>query len=379
MNSTKKIFISHSHNDREVATTLAELLSKSLNIDPPEIVNTSSDIMNLSPGAKINGLLKLARESKVFLCLYTEESKDSTFMLHEIGARLSDNGKIYTIIEKNGIIIEHPILITDQVTILESNTSIHRLLHQISTDLSIQLTAPYLYVDIVDSLTKVAKLNTSYLHKIIKQNTLGLKPGIRNDNVIQNFIIGFENLDPIQYYWSQSSNNSMIYISHNSDEHFITVNYVNDGDYGCNFAIRPQDQRAVAKGNNRYITFEARLSSENEEKVSLGIRIINGFMQHWQYCAGNAGQFLPKEVISNEWKKIEIDLEQISLWKIFESDGIGSRMDVSKPDFSIIASINISLGGINRMHSMTEGNYGKGRIDFKNFILERGFNDINER
>jgi len=224
-------------------------------------------------------------------------------------------------------------------------------------------------IDREDNSINILNLN-SYLNKIINQNTLGLKNHVRIDGIFQNFIIGGKNLDPIQYYWSQSTNNSVINITYNSDEYFITANYINDGDYGCNFSIRPQDQTAVAKGNNRYIAFEARLSYENEEKASLGIRIVNGYMQHWQYSAGNIGEFIPFEVTSNQWIKFKVDLEMHSDWKLFESDGIGSRIDILEPDFSIISVINFSIGGINRTHRMTSGNIGKGRIDFKNIILE---------
>lgn len=83
-----QIFISHSSEDKPIASALVELLKNALGIAPQAIRCTSVDGHRLSVGTKTEEHLRQEiLNAKSFIALLTEHSLNSTWVLFELGAR----------------------------------------------------------------------------------------------------------------------------------------------------------------------------------------------------------------------------------------------------------------------------------------------------
>lgn len=83
-----RIFISHSSEDKYLAGSLARLLCAALNVQQTAIRCTSIDGYKLSGGADISDTIrKEISEADVFICILSNASLSSLYVLLELGAR----------------------------------------------------------------------------------------------------------------------------------------------------------------------------------------------------------------------------------------------------------------------------------------------------
>ncbi|WP_372721901.1 hypothetical protein [Novipirellula sp.] len=98
----------------------------------------------------------------------------------------------------------------------------------------------------------------------------------------------------------------------------------------------------------------------------MGLRLVNGYMQHWRLHQSKENRLvLPVE--STEFgRPLRVDLQH-SNWKLFDADGTVDRGPL-KPDFSVIASVNLSLGGFEELEQRPTK--GSGVLDIHELRLE---------
>ena len=86
--STLDVFISHSHQDTDVAESLVDLLRSALNIPAEKIRCTSVDGYRLPIAASVDEQLRLeVHESRAFIAIITNASLESAYVSFELGAR----------------------------------------------------------------------------------------------------------------------------------------------------------------------------------------------------------------------------------------------------------------------------------------------------
>src|SRR5688572_14018353 len=89
-----RIFISHSHKDRDLAKALEELLLRALRLETTEIFRSSGARAGIPAGEFIlPGLIERIRKSDVFLALLTNKTRNSRHVLVECGAALTKEDK----------------------------------------------------------------------------------------------------------------------------------------------------------------------------------------------------------------------------------------------------------------------------------------------
>ncbi len=96
------IFISHSSNDKEIASNLIDLLITSLRIDPEMIRCTSVEGYKLEGGVNTDEQLrKEIFKSKVLIGIISKESLKSHYVLFELGARWGTNLLLNLLLQTN--------------------------------------------------------------------------------------------------------------------------------------------------------------------------------------------------------------------------------------------------------------------------------------
>lgn len=92
------IFISHSHENTNIAAALINLLLLAFNISRAQIRCTSVDGFRLHVGANVDRLKVEIYEARVFIGLITPESIRSVYVLFELGARWGARRQIMPIL-----------------------------------------------------------------------------------------------------------------------------------------------------------------------------------------------------------------------------------------------------------------------------------------
>jgi hypothetical protein len=207
---------------------------------------------------------------------------------------------------------------------------------------------------------------------------LGTKVGM----TFQNFRVSREadcdNVNAVSFLWADTmcgnSINAKI-VNYEGVEPFLRIDFeCYERSWGCNIAIRPQDQKAVERKNQGldYLYFQARIPEEALQDpnllndVGISIRIVNGKYQQWDY-ASRAGEYVQFHVREDgAWGIICIDVQDRKKWSHFISDGNPhiSDDDQNNADLSIISSVIIKVGGY-KQSTRGELGSGKGRVDVK--------------
>lgn len=178
------------------------------------------------------------------------------------------------------------------------------------------------------------------------------------------------NINAVQYLWADAlpanTISGEIIRDNKSNIPYLRVKFNHNGGWGCNIAIRPQNEKALFN-KCKYLTFEARIPADEIkegflERVGISVRIINGYLQHWEY-AFNPREYIVLPVEANEWggKQIKISLYKKKFWNLFTSDG--NCDGPVEPDFSIIAAVVLKFGEI--PNSPGEPCPGKGVVDIR--------------
>jgi len=182
----------------------------------------------------------------------------------------------------------------------------------------------------------------------------GLFENTRSEDVFQDFEIKRPggNINAVHYLWADTYTASSINASVNSRDRFLRISFNNmHGSYPCNIAIRPKAEQALANTSQKpYLTFEARIpeeASQNErllDKVSVVIRIGNGWFQYWVH-ADKPGECIQLLVEDSEWQRFSLDLRSTH-WHLFPSDG-NVHYGPKNADFEIISSVVFEFGSYN--------------------------------
>jgi hypothetical protein len=182
----------------------------------------------------------------------------------------------------------------------------------------------------------------------------GLDEITRSEDVFQDFDIKRPggNINAVYYLWADTYKASSINAFVNSEERFLRISFNNEpGCYPGNIAIRPKAEQALANTLQKpYLAFEARIpreASQNSrqlEKVSIVVRIVNGWLQYWVYedKPGESIQFL---VEGSEWRRFSVDLRSTH-WYLFHSDG-NVHYGPKNAEFSIVSGVILELGSYN--------------------------------
>ena len=191
---------------------------------------------------------------------------------------------------------------------------------------------------------------------------------LRTGDVFQDFVRRpNDNINAVYYLWADVFTASQIDASV-QDESFLRISFNNQpGSYPCNVAIRPESEQALKNDpQKRYISFEARIPEESLQdedllsEVAIGIRLVNGWLQHWEY-AMYPHEYIQFKLNNSEWKSCFVLLDDAHKWNLFKADG-NHLYGPEEPDFGIIASVIIEVGGYKGPGRPSEG---KGIIDIR--------------
>ena len=200
----------------------------------------------------------------------------------------------------------------------------------------------------------------------------GIRRELRTGEVFQEFVRRQnDNINAVYYLWADAFKASRITASV-LEGAILRISFDNQpGSYPCNVAIRPQSEQALKReAQKHYLCFEARIpeeSAKNESslnQVAIGIRLVNGWLQHWEY-AMYPHEYMQFRLSSSQWKSCPLALDEPEKWRLFEADG-NHFWGPKNPDFSIIASVIIEVGGYRGPGRPGEG---KGIIDVRGIRL----------
>ena len=95
-----RVFVSHSHQDKEFAEQFRDLLVLAFGLETDDIRCTSASGSRITPGADVNNTLKReTRHADTFVVLISEKSVESEYVLFEMGARWAtdDNDTLFVV------------------------------------------------------------------------------------------------------------------------------------------------------------------------------------------------------------------------------------------------------------------------------------------
>lgn len=353
-----KIFISHCHADRAEVDVLVELIRLSIDgIKGKDVRYTSSPVTGLAPGAWITSqLISDIHTCKCFIAVISDSYLSSEFCLLEFGARLASQDSTIIPVHLDGI---NPV----DVGGILSGMKLGSLMDEESVRDVIQRIAKLWNFESNPSQKKLTELcnQTRTRHSTqmrkwresfvrveggrVFVNTYGLAERPVERTSFQNFHPTGSNIQPVQYLWADprhgNSIHAILFPKAQPKDSFLRIDFKHKpGSLGCNFAIRPLDRAAIITQNYQ-ITLSVRIPKESPmKKIGLKIRLVNGYMQHWE----KIGMLC---VSSSQFRDVTFDFRS-PCWNIFDSDG-AANAGPQTPDFSIISSVVISVGGYENM------------------------------
>jgi len=222
--------------------------------------------------------------------------------------------------------------------------------------------------------TKMQDLNEPFKSDLKLYTFWGLQDETESD-ILQDFNMRGTNVNAIQFLWADASAGNIINAKINENQ-FLNISFDNKSSAGSNVAIRLAGDKARLRSQKmRYVTFDLRIS-EGNEKVVVGFRVVNGWLQHWHY-SNMADSFrtillgrrcsINSQTKLSEWESFSIDLEEPSKWHLFKSDG-NYLYGPDEANFSVITSIifefGVVEGGQEGALSPRPGR-GKGELDIR--------------
>lgn len=220
----------------------------------------------------------------------------------------------------------------------------------------------------------------------------GLKAAPRHDDIVQDFIIqrgaGGQNVNGVYFQWADTFCNNTIHASIEQQEPrpFLRVRFQHrPRSLGCNVAIRPAAEAAVANGadphhlRRRYLSLQARIPPKALltgadawwkrqsllTEIAIAVRVVDRALTYWKYAMPNSNdQYQQFEVKGAEWQTLSVDLESQEAWALFMGDG-NYLVAPDSRDFSIIAGLTLLFGS----WVPTEPGPGMGVIDLADIRL----------
>jgi hypothetical protein len=125
-----RVFISHRHKDEDVATALVRLLEAAFYIERADIRCTSVHPYRLPPGERTAERVRNEiRRARVVLGILTPDTKDSSYVLLELGASWGQEVASWPLLAKGATVTDVPSPISDvQVLRLEDERECHQLI-----------------------------------------------------------------------------------------------------------------------------------------------------------------------------------------------------------------------------------------------------------
>jgi hypothetical protein len=197
----------------------------------------------------------------------------------------------------------------------------------------------------------------------------GYTKELRDSDVIQDFKVErrqYRNPNPVSHLWADAYKGSWIRarVAEMGGPH-LEVSFENTPDsWPCSLAIRPIRERAVTTRGRKRLAFEAQVSPETPMgEVTVAVRVVNGWYQHWIYGAG-PNTNIPEQITETP-RTIEIPLDARDLWWLFPNDG-NRFFGPPEFDYSIIASVILHFGG----HAHAFPGPGRATVQIRNVHLK---------
>jgi hypothetical protein len=204
----------------------------------------------------------------------------------------------------------------------------------------------------------------------------GLHEGLSDEGIFQDFKASAMNVNCIHYTWFDSFSRSEIsaYVDNSESYPFLCIHFKHRSNMSSpNVAIRSQGDQALDNSSKRkYLSFEARISQGSTAKILLGIRVVNGWLQHWQYAL-RSNEYILIPVEDFDWKCFSVDLEDKFKWSLFDSDG-NRFYGPESPDFRVITDVIIEVGlllGTANSGMSGKPRQGEGSVDIREISLRR--------
>lgn len=342
------VFISHSAEDKAIYSTLC------LAFDGSRIERW--DHTKMTPGASLSDQLRNAiLECEICVFIATRRSIESPWCLAEIGAFWGSGKTVLVFLTdasltdsvlppqfKGNLMVNDAGELIGAVGSAIEKSSISRARDNEKSEKFPWLERPFFY---------------------------GPKTVFRTGNIFQDFQLlpkgSSGNVNAVQWMWADSSVASEISATVSRNECVLRVKFNNTaGAYPCNIAIRGEDEQPLRNAPfKKYLIFAARLSRDNEFPVSVAVRIVNGYGQHWLYGTGGGSYIYKRINSSKEWTTVQIDLSSDN-WYKFDSDGNPEGPPVH--NFNGINSVVLQLARASDASSYSDGD---GSLDIAPLVL----------
>ena len=158
VNTSMRIFISHSSSDIEIAKLLIELLEKALNLRGDDIRCTSVDGYRMPAGVSIDQRLRAeVHEAELVIGLITPNSMKSAYVSFELGARWGAEKPMIPLLA-SGANIEHLGGPLAGINVLDccNESQVHQLVEEASEHLKVVLNRSSSYAVTVNSLVQMS-------------------------------------------------------------------------------------------------------------------------------------------------------------------------------------------------------------------------------
>jgi hypothetical protein len=353
-----RVFVSHANDDRAIVDHLIKLLLLSIGgIKREQVRFTSNATMGLSPGDWISQrLISDIRTSTSFIAVVSDSYLASRYCLWELGVRLGMPESTVIGVFLPGVDPGHlgDVFADMHLLSLMTEESVQQVVKEVakaSLDWELQLDLDDLKKFCEDAKSHppnpIERWRKSLVRLVGGQvflNAYGLGPHPVKRNLFQNFHPERANVQPVQYMWADPRRGNAIRAqlirAADPGASFLRVWFQHlPNSWGCNFAIRPLNREAVMTGGANSIVITARVGEESGcDEIGVKLRIVNGYMQHWE---NSSAQVL--RIHGDQFAEFALDLDP-ACWAIFTSDGTGDS-GPTVPDFSIVASLVLGLGG----------------------------------
>ena len=354
---TPRIFVSHSSDDRLIGDELTALLVWSIiGLSKEDLLYTGHPGTGLRAGEIITpSLAGEIAKCFCFVAVVSESWRQSHYCASEFGAALASG--------KQTIVGYLPEIIPEQageplsgmhMLPLAEPESVEALLREVAraTDKRCEpdshkienfcrLVAAHPRNPVQEWRKRLVRVEEG--HVFLNGYGLLQKPVQRS--IFQNFHAAGPNVQPVQFMWADPRKgnwiNPKVVMASRPQDSLLRIEFGNCvGSLGCNVSIRPQNREALLLGEAVTMHIDARVPDESKTaEVGILVRLVNGYMQHWRL---SAGQIL--RVQRGHFQDVFEKLDP-RCWAIFDSDGTGGAGPTDGPDFSIISSVNLELGG----------------------------------